>query len=305
MPGAYVYTDYGGPEVQRLVDLPKPVPGLGQLLVAVRAAGVNPADWKFRSGLRREVEHLAQPVAFGLEAAGVVEAVGEGADRFAIGDEVFGSVVGGAGFGEYALLSADVAARKPAAVSFVDAATLPVAGATAYDGVHQLGLTPGQTLLITGAGGGVGIAAVQIAMDLGLKVIGTASEPKKALVEAFGARHVPYGPGVADRIRLNAPDGVDAIYDLVGGDALRDVADLVADKSRMITGADVATATELGGGPVTRARNTAVLEALAALVERGALRPSVTGVFPLDRAGDALALVETGHATGKVVIKVS
>ena len=301
---AYAYTDYGGPETEQFLDLPKPSPGPGQLLVSVRAAGVNPADWKRRAGLRRQTEHLEQPVAHGLEVAGIVEEVGPGVS-FAVGDEVFGSVVGGGGYAEYALLSTEQAAHKPPQVSFADAATLPVAAATAYDGVHQLDLKRGETLLILGVGGGVGVAAAQIARSLGANVVGTASEKKKGFVESLGVTHVPYGPGVAERVEAAAPNGVDAIYDLIGGDDLRAVAGLVADKKRMTTAADMATNQELGGQPLARARNSAVLEAVAQLVADGTLKPHVTEVFPLDKADEALRLVEGGHATGKVVLEMA
>ena len=304
MARAFVFREYGGPETQSFVELPMPVPGSGELLVGVRAAGVNPADWKFRAGYMSTFVPLQLPAVFGSELAGVVEQLGEGVEGFAVGDEVFGSPVGGA-YAEYSLLPIAAAARKPAGVSFVAAATLPVAAATAYDGVHQLGLGRGQVLLVNGVGGGVGVAAAQIARGLGVEVIGTASAGKKEFVESIGVTHVPYGDGVADRIRTVAPDGVDAIYDLVGGDALRSVAGLVKDPSKLITAVDPATASEYGGSPVERARNSQVLDAVAVLVESGSLNPFVSKVFPFDEAADALALVEAGHAQGKVVLEIS
>lgn len=300
----YVYRDFGGPEVETFLDLPRPVPGPDELLVAVRASGVNPSDWKGRAGYRRATEQDQLPMVFGREAAGVVEQVGAGVDDFAVGDAVFGNPSAG-GFVEYTLLPVATAAHKPAGVSFVDAATLPVAAATAYDGVHQLGLPPGATLLVTGAGGGVGVAAIQIGRHQGLRVVGTASAGKKAYVESFGAVHVTSGDGVADRIAAVAPDGVDAIFDLVGGAHLEAVAGLLSDRSKLITGADRPLAAKLGGTEVKRARTRAVLEAVAALVAGGVLDPSVARTFPLDRAHDALRAVEEGHAQGKVVIEVS
>jgi NADPH:quinone reductase-like Zn-dependent oxidoreductase len=302
---AFVFTANGGPEVEQLTDRPRPEPGPGQLLVAVHAAGVNPADWKRRSGFRRPgMPEPVFPTVFGAEAAGVVEAVGAGDTGGLVpGDAVFGSPVTG-GYAEYTLIPADTAAPKPAALSFTDAATLPVAAATAWDGIRQLALPPGATLLVTGAGGGVGVAAVQIAVHEGLTVIGTASPGKKDLVEALGARHVAPGPGIQDRVRALAPGGVDAIFDLVGGDALREVAGVLADRTKLVSGGDAQTATELGGAPVDRARNRAVLEAVARLAVDGVLVPQVTATFPLDRAADALREVEAGHARGKIVIVV-
>jgi NADPH:quinone reductase-like Zn-dependent oxidoreductase len=300
---AYAFTSFGGPEVETFLDLPKPVPGPGELLVAVRATGVNPSDWKGRAGYRRAAEQDRLPIVFGREAAGVVEQVGTGVDGFAVGDAVFGNPSTG-GFAEYTLLPVATAAHKPPEVSFVAAATLPVAAATAYDGVHQLGLPPGATLLVTGAGGGVGIAAVQIARHQGLRVLGTASAGKKAYVESFGAIHVPTGDAVADRIKAVAPDGVDGIFDLVGGAHLQAVAGLVADRSKLISAGDPQLVAQVGGAAVQRARNSAVLEAVAALVAAGALDPSVNRTYPLDRAPDALRAVEEGHAQGKIVIEV-
>lgn len=154
MPKAYVFTRHGGPEVEALVEQDVPVPGPGELLVAVRAAGVNPVDWKLRTGYIRPGSELQPfPTVFGSEAAGVVEGIGPDVEGFAIGDEVFGNPVTG-GYAEYTLLPVAVTAHKPAGLSFTDAAVLPVAAATAYDGVRQLGLVPGSTLLVTGAGAG-------------------------------------------------------------------------------------------------------------------------------------------------------
>ncbi|MFI6932904.1 NADP-dependent oxidoreductase [Streptomyces sp. NPDC050287] len=307
MPKAYVFTRYGGPEAESLVEVDRPVPGPGQMLVAVRAAGVNPIDWKQRTGYRRPGESGERvfPVVFGNEVAGVVEATGDGVEGFAAGDEVFGNTVAG-GYAEYALLPAEVTAHKPEGLSFARAATLPVAAATAYDGIRQLALPAGATLLVTGAGGGVGAAAVQIARSFGLSVVGVASDSKKDFVEALGAVHVPSGPGWAERARAAAPDGVAGVYDLVGGEVLAEAAELLADRTRLITaGASPQEAARLGGARVARARNAAVLEAVAQLVVNGDLDPHVIGTFPLDRAGEALRTVEDGHARGKVVIEVS
>ncbi|MFF4315142.1 NADP-dependent oxidoreductase [Streptomyces sp. 900105755] len=305
MPKAYVYTRHGGPETEAFAELDRPVPGPGELLIAVRAAGVNPVDWKLRGGFRRPGEGEARfPVVLGSEAAGVVEETGEGVTGFSAGDEVFGNTSGGA-FAEYALLTASVTAHKPAALSFADAATLPVAAATAYDGVRQLDLPEGATLLVTGAGGGVGAAVLQIAHAWGLRVIGVAGEAKKDLVESLGAVHVASGPDLADRVRAVAPDGVDGVYDLVGGEVLAEAAGLLADRTKLITaGAAPETVAALGGSRVARARTAAVLDEVAELVVAGELDPHVSQTFPLDRADEALRAVEQGHALGKIVIEV-
>ncbi|WUH95162.1 NADP-dependent oxidoreductase [Streptomyces sp. NBC_00433] len=305
MPTAYLHTAFGGPETETFADLPWPVPGPGQLLIAVRAAGVNPVDWKRRGGYQRAGSTPnALPSVFGSEAAGVVEEIGPGVEGFAVGDEVFGGTDTG-GYAELTLLPAAGAAHKPAALSWTDAATLPVAAATAYDALVQLALPAGATLLVNGVGGGVGVAAAQIARRSGLTVIGTAGAAKRSFAESLGAVHVASGEGVADRVRAAAPGGVDGILDLVGGASLRELADLLADRSRLVSGADKALAAELGGGAIVRARTGAVLSAVAALVVEGALDPYVTRTYPLAEAPSALRAVEDGHTRGKIVLTMT
>lgn len=305
MPKAYVFTRNGGPEVEALVEQEVPVPGPGELLIAVRAAGVNPVDWKLRTGYTRPgSEPQPFPTVLGSEAAGVVVAVGPDVEGFEVGDQVFGSPVTG-GYAEYTLLPAAVTAHKPAGLSFTDAAALPVAAATAYDGLRQLAPAAGSTLLVTGAGGGVGNAAVQLAHHAGVKVVAVAGAAKKDFVESLGAVHVESGASLAERVRAAAPDGVDAVFDLVGGDTLREAASLLADPAALISAADKALALELGGAAVVRARTSAVLGEVADLVVAGALRTHVTLTYPLSAAGEALRAVESGHARGKTVIEVT
>jgi NADPH:quinone reductase-like Zn-dependent oxidoreductase len=303
---AYVYNGHGGPEVEALADVPRPEPGPGQLLIAVDAAGVNPADWKRRTGTMRTPDSPPEhfPLVFGREAAGLVAAVGPGVDGFAVGDAVFGSSDGG-GFSEFALLAAKVSAHRPPGLSATGAATLTVAAATGYDGIRQLALPPGATVLINGVGGGVGVAAAQIARHQGLTVVGTASVGKKDFVESLGVIHVEYGPGVADRIRGAAPQGIDGIFDQVGGQALEEVAPLLTDRSKLVSAGDRAIVAGLGGAFVARARDQATLDTLAQLVISGVLNPYVSHTFPLNQAAQALHLVEEGHVRGKVVIEVT
>lgn len=305
MPKAYVFTRNGGPEVEALVEQEVPVPGPGELLIAVRAAGVNPVDWKLRTGYTRPgSEPQPFPTVLGSEAAGVVVAVGPDVEGFEVGDQVYGSPVTG-GYAEYTLLPAAVTAHKPAGLSFTDAAALPVAAATAYDGLRQLAPAAGSTLLVTGAGGGVGNAAVQLAHHAGVKVVAVAGAAKKDFVESLGGVHVESGASLAERVRAAAPDGVDAVFDLVGGDTLREAASLLADPAALISAADKALALELGGAAVVRARTSAVLGEVADLVVAGALRTHVTLTYPLSAAGEALRAVESGHARGKTVIEVT
>jgi NADPH2:quinone reductase len=303
---AFGYSSNGGPDVQEFLELEMPSPLAGELLVEVRAAGVNPVDWKIRSGMFGSAKPGDLPAVLGSEVSGVVQEVGKDVDGFAVDDEVFGSVApGSGGYAQYTLVTAKAAAHKPPQVSFNDAATLPVAAATAYDGVTQLGLTKGQTLLINGISGGVGVAAAQIARDANVNVIGTASEDKRALVESLGATLVQYGDGVAERIRELLPDGVDGIFDLAGGEGLRAVAGLLANRNNLISASDPATVSDLGGHMIERDRTHRVLEIVAALVAGGKVDPHIEDIRPFDEAADAIAAVEVGHAKGKVVIEVS
>ncbi|MCE0762893.1 NADP-dependent oxidoreductase [Pseudonocardia kujensis] len=296
---AYGFTAVGGPENEAFLEVPVPEPGPGELRVRVRAAGVNPGDWRLREGSYG----TAGPAVLGREVAGTVTAVGPGVDAFAEGDEVFGGCPGMVGgWAEEALVTASFAALRPEAVPPEVAAALPVAAGTAYDALENLGLTPGSTLLVNGAGGGVGVPVVQLARARGLRVVGTASPAKRDLVAGLGATPVAYGDGVLDRIREAAPQGVDAVFDLVGGEALRTVATLLTDRRNLLSVADKPLVKELGGRDVERDRSTAVLNALVQLVAEGALDPHVTRVLPLDEAGAALAEVEAGHAQGKVVL---
>lgn len=298
---AYGFVEVGGPEKQAFLDVPVPVPGPGELLVQVRSAGVNPGDWRLREG----AYGTAGPAVLGREVAGVVERVGPGVQGFTAGDEVFGGCPGMVGgWAEYALVQAPFAAHRPSSVSPHDAAVLPVAAGTAFDALTNLGLPRGATLLVNGAGGGVGLATVQLARATGLRVIGTASPAKHALISSFGATPVAYGDGVLDRIREAARGDIDAVFDLVGGHALRVVSTLPADPVQVLSVADKDLVKRLGGREVVRDRSSGVLRGLVGLVAGGALTPHVTHVFPLDKAGDALALVEDGHVIGKVVIEV-
>ncbi|MCF7549403.1 NADP-dependent oxidoreductase [Pseudonocardia sp. WMMC193] len=299
---AYGFTRTGGPETQTFLDVAVPEPGPGELRVRVRAAGVNPGDWRLREGAYGTVP----PAVLGREVAGTVTAVGPGVTGFGTADEVFGGCPGMVGgWAEEAIVTAGFAAHRPASVRPEDAAALPVAAGTAFDALEGLALPAGSTLLVNGAGGGVGVPTLQLARAAGLRVVGVASPRKHALVERFGGIPVAYGDGVLDRVRAVAPDGVDAVFDLVGGDPLRAVATLLTDRSRLRSIADKGLAAELGGRDVVRDRSTRVLDALANEVAAGRLDPHVTEVLPLEQAERALAEVENGHAEGKVVLRIA
>ncbi len=298
MSRVYVFTRYGGPEVEELRERPTPDPGPGQVLVEVRAAGVNPADLKLREGEFGRTHTL--PRALGFEVSGVVVALGPDVEGYGVGDAVLGGVAPGeGGFADHTLLRARDAVAKPAPVSFESAATLPVAGTAAWDLVHQVPVEEDGTVVVLGAGGGVGHLACQVARAAGLRVLGVASATGREVVELAGATWVASGAGAPGRVREAAPDGVDLLVDLVGGRALRDLAPLVP-TGRVVSAADPGTAEELGGSG--RGNDPRALEELVRLVASGAVQPAVSRTCPLDRAGEALAAVARGHGSGKTVV---
>ncbi|MBV9921818.1 MAG: zinc-binding dehydrogenase, partial [Pseudonocardia sp.] len=222
----------------------------------------------------------------------------------AVGDEVFGGCPDmQGGFAPLARVTAGFAAHRPSDVAPEAAAVLPVAAGTAHDALSALDLPACATLLVNGAGGGVGVPIVQLARARGLRVIGTASPAKHALLTELGAVPVAYGDGVLERVRAAAPDGVDGVFDLVGGEALRAVAGLV-DPKRLRSVADKPLVRELGGDEVPRERSTAVLTALVELVAAGELDPHVSEVYPFEEVSAAMRAVEGGHALGKVAVRL-
>ncbi|GGC99291.1 NADPH:quinone reductase [Tersicoccus solisilvae] len=301
---AFAFASHGGPEVAGHLELPVPAPGPGELLVRMAAAGVNPADVKVRSGQRQGAFDVRFPMAMGREAAGAVIAVGPGVDGWTVGEEVFGAAAGGTGaLAEAVLLDAGSVARRPDGVPPEQAASIPVSVGTAWDALDELDLRAGATLLVLGAGGGVGSATCGIAAERGLTVLGVASAGKRDLVEGLGATHVPSGEGWTGRVRSLAADGrVDGVMDLVGGDVLRAGAALARDPRRIRSVAAPQIAGELGGSGVTRRRTTAVFSAIAQAVAAGRFTPVVTLTVPLAQAERAVAAVEDGHATGNVVV---
>ncbi|GMA19015.1 NADP-dependent oxidoreductase [Arsenicicoccus piscis] len=299
----YGFDRYGGAQVQRFFDVPDPTPGPGQVVVRLAAAGINPADIKVRDGARQGTVPVQLPMAMGREAAGVVESAGS-ATELVEGELVFGSTAAGFGaLSELVVLDTAQTAPVPDGVSVEQAACLPVASGTAWDALHELALRPGSTLLVLGAGGGVGTSATQLGRHLGLRVVGVAGPAKQQLVEGMGAVHVRSGDGFVDRVRAAAPDGVDAIIDAVGGSVLADAATLLRVPGAIRSAAAPALAAELGGAGVTRRRSSAVYAEVAALVADGVLAPIIAATYGFDEAADAVAAVETGHATGKTVVR--
>ncbi|MGH3942267.1 MAG: NADP-dependent oxidoreductase [Pseudonocardiaceae bacterium] len=302
MSRAYGYTSYGGPETETWFDRPEPAPGPSELVIKVKAAGVNPVDHKIRSGAMANPQASPNfPLVLGVEAAGVVVTVGSDVQGFAEGDEVMGRTAPGHGsYAEHAVLLAEATTRKPPQLSFVQAAALPVAGGTAWDALEKLDITEGETLLINGVGGGVGVMAAQLARNCGAAVFGVGSETKRSMTESLGAILVPYDSGdVVKQMRELLPGGVDAILDMVGGEPMRHVAILITNPARIVSIVDPDVA-ELGGSFLRS--SPAGVSAVANLVTAGKVDPKVLQTYPFDEAPQALRAVESGHALGKIVI---
>jgi NADPH:quinone reductase-like Zn-dependent oxidoreductase len=298
---AIQFTEFGGPEVLKVVDLPEPHPANGQIRVKVRAVGINPIDWKVRSGMMGG----DLPKVTGQEVSGVVDEIGEGVTGVAEGDEVFGPAAGGDAAAEYALL--ENYARIPASLDFAGAAALPVAVETAARTLDLLDVGDGQTVLVNGAAGAVGIATVQLARERGARVIGTASPGNHDYLRSSGAEPTTYGDGLVDRVRALAPDGVDRAIDAAGGGALPALVELAGGPEHVVTIADYQGAQETGvamtGGPGS-VRAWYALSQAAELIRAGRFSLPVAETFPLERIAEAHALSETGHVRGKLVLLV-
>jgi NADPH:quinone reductase-like Zn-dependent oxidoreductase len=306
MPKAVRFDNYGGIDVLAIVDVPRPVPGEGQVLVQVKAAGINPGEGKIREGLLHERWPATFPSGQGSDLAGVVAETGPGVTGFPAGDEVLGWTDNRASQAEYVVAEAGNLTAKPAGVPWEVAGALFVAGSTAYAAVRAVALSQGDTVVVAGAAGGVGTIAVQLARRAGATVIGLASEPNHAWLTAHGVIGVSYGDGVADRIR-QAAGQVDAFIDTVGGDYVRmAVQDLEVEPSRVDTIANFEAVEKYGikAEGSAFAASAAVLAELAGLVARGDLEVPVTATFPLDQVQDAYRRLDQGHLLGKIVLIV-
>jgi NADPH:quinone reductase len=306
-------TAYGGPEVLTVTDERVGEPGRGQARIAVRASGVNPVDYKVYSGAFGR-DSSALPLRLGSEAAGVVTAVGPDAagpaGPLAVGDQVIAYRAPGAYAAELLVPAQDLVPR-PAELDWPQAAGLMLTGVTAWHALAVTDVQEGDTVLVHGGTGGVGVMAVQLAADRGARVVATASQANHDLLRELGAVPVSYGTGLAGRVRAAAPQGVDVAVDTVGADEAIDVSlALVADRSRIVTIAAFARGLELGikviGGapgadPGTEIRQAARLD-LVQLAHDKRLRVIVSQTFPLTEIAAAHRAIMTGHTRGKIAL---
>lgn len=292
------FAEYGGPEVLEPAEVAEPHAGPGQIRIAVRAAGVNPHDWRLRAGQFRRIRPIQLPAGVGQDASGVVDEVGDGVTGIGVGDPVFGR--GSNTYAEYTVLSSW--ARKPDGLSFAEAAGYPSVVETAIRVLRLVGVQPGQTLLVSGAAGGVGSAVLQVARERGITVIGTAGAANQDYVRSLGAVATTYDTGWVERVhRLGR---IDAALDLNGAGVVRGLLDLTGDPDKVITIADL-EAPMLGirfagvGGSMPEALATAV-----DLIMHGKLHIPVDRSYPLTEAASAHADSQAGHTRGRRVLLV-
>ncbi|HEY3573326.1 MAG TPA: NADP-dependent oxidoreductase [Arthrobacter sp.] len=296
------FEEYGDPQVLKVGTEKLAEPGDGLVQVEFRAVSVNPVDWKLVAGYLKRWVPLDFPAVPGSEAAGVVTAVGPAFEGFAVGDEVIWNGLLG-GYRTEAVVPADQLTPLPAGVDFEQAACIPVAGGTAYSALKQLAVAPEDTVLIHGAAGGVGSAAVQIALAFGARVIGTASEANQEYLSELGAEPVTYGPGLADRVRALAGDAgtVTAVLDTVGSeDSLAATAELLRGAGRAVTTVPGAQASAAGLAAVKQLEGR--VAEVGTLAAEGQITFTVSHRMPLIEAADALEISRGGHGRGKIVL---
>jgi NADPH:quinone reductase-like Zn-dependent oxidoreductase len=305
MPKAVRYDRYGGVEVLKVVEVPQPEPGPGQVLVQVKAASINPGEAKIREGLLAELWPSTFPSGQGSDLAGVVAATGPDVTAFHPGDEVLGWTDNRASQAEYVVTEATDLTARPAGLPWPVAGSLYVAGATAYGAIHAVSLTAGDILVVAGAAGGVGSITVQLARHVGATVIGLASEPNHQWLRGHGVIPVSYGDGVEDRIRAAAPGGTaDAFIDTVGGDYVQIALDLGVAPARVDTIANFAAVKKFGVKAEGNAAgaSTANLADLAKLIAAGEIEVPIAATYPLDQVQDAYRELAAGHTHGKIVL---
>lgn len=296
---ALQFSAYGGPEVLRWSDAPEPHPGAGRIRIAVRAASVNPIDWKRLSGATSGGKPLNGTGYLGYDAAGVVDEVGPDVLGVSVGDEVFGQGVNAQA--EYAVLNAW--AEKPSSVDWAVAGAAGVAGETAERGLRLLDVSAGTTLFIDGGAGGVGAVTVQMARARGATVIASAGPGNQDYLRELGAVPVTYGEGVSARVRAAAGGRIDAVFDVAGKTPIEELIGLVDEPAQVVSianfSAGQAGARVTGGGQDSRPQKA--MAQVAQLLATNQLRIDVQ-TFPFERAAEAYGIIAAGHARGKLVL---
>ncbi|MEU9154182.1 NADP-dependent oxidoreductase [Streptomyces sp. NPDC048417] len=306
MPKAVRYDEFGGIDVLRVVEVERPVPADGQVLVRVKAAGINPSEAAIRTGAVAKMFPSTFPSGQGSDLSGVIEEVGAGVDGFSPGNEVIGFSNKRASQAELVLVEAGDLTRKPEKVSWEVAGSLYVVGVTAWGAVHAVEPRAGETVVISGAAGGVGSLAVQIARRTGATVIGLASESNHEWLKSHGVIPVAYGDGVEDRIRAAAPSGVDAFIDTFGQGYVELALALGVAAERIDTIADFAAAAKYGvrtDGGTAAGPGAKVLAELAGLIADGHLEVPIANAYPLAQVQEAYTELERRHTRGKIVLK--
>ena len=303
MPKAVRFDNYGGIDVLRIAEVDSPTPGPGQALVKVKAAGINPGEAAIREGAFAERWPSKFPSGQGSDLAGIVVEVGEGVEGFAVGDEVIGFTENRASQAEFVLTEADNLTHRPSGVSWEVAGALFIAGTTAFAAVRAVSLSQGDTVVVSGAAGGVGSIAVQLAKHAGATVIGLAGAANQEWLVKHGVIPIVYGEGVADRIRAAAGQ-VDAFVDTFGSGYVELALELGVKPDRIDTIADFAAITKYGirGEGNGAAASADVLAKLAALIADGRLDIPIAKVYPLDNVRDAYRELEQRHTRGKIVL---
>ena len=299
------FDEYGDVDVLKVVDVPKPAPGPGQVLVRVKAAGINPGEAKIRAGLEDSRWPATFPSGEGSDLAGIVSRTGPGVTSFSAGDEVIGWTDNRASQAEYVVVEEQNLTAKPANVPWEVAGALFVVGATAYAAVRAVALTEGDTVVVSGAAGGVGSLAVQLARQAGATVIGLASPANHAWLAGHEAVPVAYGDGVADRIR-QAAGKVDAFIDTFGADYVQLALELGVEPSRIDTIVRFDAVAEYGvkAEGSGAGASASVLAELAGLIADGQLEMPIAATFPLSQVQDAYQRLASGHIRGKIVLRV-
>lgn len=305
MPRAVRFDKYGGLDVLQVVEVDRPTPGPGKVLVRVKAAGINPGEASIRKGLFAERWPSTFPSGQGSDLAGIVEAVGPGVANVAVGDEVIGFTNDRASHADFVVVESGNLVPRPANVSWEQAGALFVAGTTAYAAVRSVALSAGDTVVVSGAAGGVGSIAVQLARNAGAKVIGLASDANRKWLADQGIIPVTYGDGVEGRIRAASGGKVDAFIDTFGGGYVELALKLGVAPNRIDTIIDFAAAAKHGVKTEGsfEAATADVLAQLAGLLSAGRLEIPIAKVYRLADVRDAYRDLEQRHTRGKIVLE--